>query len=113
LLPLCENYKGQVKNLLRTLCEHAAFQVNRAVSPEKPSDILVTGGGAHNVFLMECIRQYGKHKWTISTAELSDFKEALVFAFLGVLRWRGEINVLSSVTGCIKDHMGGTIYLAS
>jgi anhydro-N-acetylmuramic acid kinase len=111
LLPLCENYKGPVMNLLRTLCEHAAFQINHAVSADKPLKILVTGGGSHNMFLMERIRQYGKHTWTLTTVELSDFKEALVFAFLGVLRWRGEINVLSSVTGCAKDHTGGTICL--
>lgn len=109
-LPLIDNYSGPVKNLIRTICEHIALQVNHSLFNDCPSKVLVTGGGAHHVFLMERIRQSGNHQWIIPLKDWTDFKEALVFAFLGVLRWRGEPNVLHSVTGSRIDHAGGAIY---
>jgi len=109
-LPLTDNYGGAVKNLMRTICEHIALQVNHSLPDNYKSKVLVTGGGAHHQFLMERIRHSGNHSWIIPVKEWTDFKEALVFAFLGVLRWRGEPNVLHSVTGSRFDHAGGAIY---
>jgi anhydro-N-acetylmuramic acid kinase len=110
-LPLCENYPGPLHDLARTLCEHIAIQVNQTLASKTHPNILVTGGGVHNLFLMECIRNAGANEWIIMSDELSDFKEAMVFAFLGILRWTGQANVLRSVTGCKNDHSGGAIYL--
>ncbi|MCK9401040.1 MAG: anhydro-N-acetylmuramic acid kinase [Bacteroidales bacterium] len=109
-LPLTDNCNGPVTDLMRTVCEHVALQVNRSLDFQKHSRVLVTGGGAHHLFLMERIRQSGSHHWVIPQNEWIDYKEALVFAFLGVLRWRGEPNVLHSVTGSSIDHAGGAIY---
>lgn len=109
-LPLLDKKNVPVKNLLRTACEHIAIQVNRSAGMDKAAKVLVTGGGAHNRFLLERIRQSGNHHWIIPARDWIDYKEALVFAFLGVLRWRGEINVLRSVTGCRADHSGGAVY---
>jgi anhydro-N-acetylmuramic acid kinase len=110
-LPIFDKYAGPVNNLLHTVCEHIACQVNLALADDKSLKVLVTGGGVFNTFLMEKIRQSCNHEWITLSKEISDFKEALVFAFLGVLRLRNEINVLSSVTGCKRDHTGGAIYL--
>jgi anhydro-N-acetylmuramic acid kinase len=109
-LPLVDNYTGSLNDLLRTVCDHIARQVKHSIAQKNPSRVLVTGGGAHNRFLMEQIRQPGKQQWIIPSEILVDFKEALVFAFLGVLRFRGEPNVFHSVTGSRQDHAAGAIY---
>ncbi len=109
-LPLINILGEPANNLLRTVCEHIAQQVNQALNTDYPLKILVTGGGAYNKFLMERINDSGNHNWIVPAETWIDFKEALVFAFLGVLRWRGEPNVLHSVTGSRLDHSGGAIY---
>ncbi len=109
-LPLTDHYNGPVADLLRTICEHVAAQVKNSMILQKDSRVLVTGGGAHHLFLMERISNKSDYHWIIPQNEWIDFKEALVFAFLGVLRWRGEPNILRSVTGCGINHSGGAIY---
>jgi anhydro-N-acetylmuramic acid kinase len=105
-----------VPDKLHTVCHHIAFQISQAVkmvgkTTKKPR-ILVTGGGAFNVFLIEQLRTYlGETcEVVIPEPELVSFKEALIFAFLGVLRRQNEINCLSSVTGADKDNVGGAVY---
>ena len=56
-------------------------------------------------------------KFHLSTIEIIipeektiNFKEALIFALLGVLKLRNEINVLASVTGAKYDHSSGEIF---
>jgi len=71
---------------------------------------LVTGGGAFNVFLMEELQKYTANQIVIPEKEIVDFKEALIFALLGVLRIENKINCLSSVTGARKDHSSGKIF---
>jgi anhydro-N-acetylmuramic acid kinase len=111
ILPVIDNSQCHPKDSLRTVCEHIAIQVNRSVIGAGSKKILVTGGGAHNGFLMERISDNGPNNWFVGTDELIDFKEALVFAFLGILRWRNEINIYRSVTGAMFNHAGGAVYL--
>jgi anhydro-N-acetylmuramic acid kinase len=59
---------------------------------------------------MESLHAKFTHEWIVPDIELVDYKEALVFAFLGVLRWRNEINVLCSTTGSRLNHVGGAVY---
>ena len=73
--------------------------------------MLVTGGGAWNRHLVNTIASHTGLLIDTASPELINFKEALIFAFLGVLRWQGEINVLSSVTGASKNHCAGNIVL--
>lgn len=108
--PLTDAFNGSLHDLMSTVCEHVAIQVNHSLIKGNPSKVLVTGGGAHHKFLMERICRSGDHQWIIPEYDLVDFKEALIFAFLGTLRWRGESNVFRSVTGSRADHSGGAIY---
>lgn len=110
-LPLIYSFQLPPEDVLRTLYEHISDQLSRAVDQYPKGQILITGGGAHNVFLIELFCEKTKHKTILPSVQLIDFKEAIIFAFLGVLRLRQEVNCLSSVTGTHHNHSGGVIYL--
>ncbi|MDP1621555.1 MAG: anhydro-N-acetylmuramic acid kinase [Bacteroidales bacterium] len=99
-----------IPDLLSTYCEHIAIQVSHASGNDKNTKMLVTGGGTFNKFLMQRIRHHSVPEIIIPDANTINFKEALIFAFLGVLRRRNEPNCLQSVTGATKDSSGGAIY---
>ncbi len=108
--PLLSQPETEIKSKLRTFTEHAAHQISNTLQKIEIETILVTGGGAYNDFLMERIRKLSGKKLTIPEPQLIEFKEALVFALLGVLRLRNEINILSSATGAAHSHSSGIIY---
>lgn len=110
-LPLISSFQLETKDVLRTLYEHISDQIALAVEFFPKGQMLITGGGAHNVFLIELLSEKTKHKTIVPSTQIIDFKEAIIFAFLGVLRLRNEVNCLKSVTGCSHDHSGGVIYL--
>lgn len=104
---------------LRTYVEHIAAQLRRSVSslqplfPEQKARMLATGGGALNSFLVERIRDQLadlRVELVVPGVSLVNYKEAMVMAFIGVLRWRQENNVLSSVTGAARDSVGGAVW---
>lgn len=103
------NQEKDVKNKMRTWYEHVAFQMGKSLNSTLSNSILVTGGGANNPFLIERIKAHTEQIIIIPDRELIDYKEAIGFAFLGLLRWRGEINVWSSVTGAKKNSSSGVI----
>ena len=109
--PIINETKLSIPDLLRTFIEHVAIQLANALSDFKRGKILVTGGGAKNIFLVERFAAHSKHELIIPENKIIDYKEALIFAFLGVLRVRKETNCLSSVTGANGDSIGGAIYL--
>ena len=110
VLPLIECYKISIEDKLCTFTEHVAMQIALAL-PAKNGKILITGGGAYNDFLIERIESYlPKMEIIIPGRKILEFKEALIFALLGVLKLRNEINVLRSVTGATKNHSSGIIY---
>ena len=99
---------------LRTAVEHIAIQLANAINdlPGK-GKVLFTGGGALNAFLMERTKDHVIHEdkqILVPDISLVQYKEALIFAFLGVLRLRKEPNCLASVTGAIRDNVGGVYY---
>jgi len=103
-----DNYT--ISDIIRTIYEHIAKQIAKATDHTNQKKILTTGGGAHNKFLMECIRNHNKNKIIIPNDQLIDYKESLIFAFMGVLRVQNKNNCLASVTGAKHDNSGGTIY---
>ena len=76
----------------------------------KKNKMLVTGGGVLNTFLLNGIIKKCNAVIIIPEKEIIEFKEAIIFAFLGVLRIRREINCLKSVTGARSNSCGGAIY---
>ena len=105
VFPILKNNNSQ--DLLCTFCEHVAIQIAKFLTDESA---LFTGGGVFNSFLMERIRFHSKAKIFLPNKELIEFKESLIFAFLGVLRVRNEVNCLQSVTGADRDNCGGFIH---
>jgi len=100
---------NQTNNKLRTCVEHIAQQIAAVVEHHPQRKMLVTGGGAFNTYLIEKIRELAAIELVIPDIQIIQYKAALIFAFLGVLRWRGEANCLSSVTGAMRDNCGGIV----
>ena len=110
VLPLMESFAIATEDKMRTFVEHVALQIANAL-PLKQGKLLITGGGAYNDFLIARTQFYlPEIAITIPEPKILEFKEALIFGLLGVLKLRNEINVLSSVTGAKKNHSSGTIF---
>lgn len=110
VLPLIEKFEIPTEDKLHTFVQHIAYQTALAL-PQKSGKLLATGGGAYHDFLMHHLRsELPEMQIEIPSAKILEYKEALIFGLLGVLKLRGEINVLSSVTGAKKDHSSGLVY---
>lgn len=96
---------------MATAVAHIAEQVLLSARNTGANKILVTGGGAHNTALMDKMRSDLAIRMDVPSKELVDMKEAVIFAFLGLMRFLGRTNTLASVTGASKDTSGGAIYL--
>jgi anhydro-N-acetylmuramic acid kinase len=95
---------------MATLSEHIATQIAQTINEKEVKKVLLTGGGAFNTFLIEKIRSKTEAEIVIPSNEIVNYKEALIFAFLGILRMRNEVNSLSSVTGAMHDSIGGALH---
>lgn len=108
-VPIIINTNLVVADVLRTIYEHIAQQIVNVVKKNE-GKILITGGGTFNRFLISLIQEKTKTSIIIPENDLINFKEALIFAFLGLLKYLGEPNCLASVTGASLDISGGVIY---
>ena len=104
-----EYHNEDTQDLLYTYTLHIAEEIVKHLPEE--GLVMITGGGAYNTFLVEAIQKRSQAKIEVPAPEIVDFKEALIFAFLGLLRLRGSINCLASVTGASHDHSTGKIFL--
>jgi anhydro-N-acetylmuramic acid kinase len=112
VLPLLsEDYV--VDDLLHTYTHHIAKKISeslRELDGKEGHNMLVTGGGARNKYLIKLLRDYCKPvKVDLPKVEIIDYKEAIVFGFLGLLRILGETNVWAHVTGASRDSCSGII----
>lgn len=110
IFPVIDSFKLQTEDILRTYIEHIAIQISKAILHKKRK-VLVTGGGVYNIFLMHRIDCFSKSEIVIPSDEIVEYKEALIFGLLGVLKDRNEINCLMSVTGAKQDHSSGKILI--
>jgi len=110
IIPLINNYNDyKIEDLLNTLSNHIANQVSNNL--KDLDKVFITGGGAYNDYLINVINSKTNCEIIIPSNNIIEFKEALIFAFLGVLRYLNINNCYSSVTGASKDHCSGKIYL--
>jgi len=98
-----------LKDILHTFSYHIAKQISKNIKGEE--EILITGGGAYNEFLIKQIQSLTTTKIVIPESKIIEFKEALIFSFLGVLKDLDINNCYSSVTGASKDHSSGKIFI--
>ena len=117
IFPVLESSRSSSKDILRTFIEHIAIQLANQFSDDSASlsnraSVLVTGGGAFNSFLIERLKNLTAVDVIIPSHEIVEYKEALIFGLLGVLKLRGEVNCLASVTGATKSHSSGKIFFA-
>ncbi len=107
-IPLLNNHP--VENALRTVVEHIAVQIASVTNQYKVQNLFVTGGGAHNSFLIERVKHHAHCRIVIPEVNIINFKESIVFGFLGALHLSNEANCLREVTGARKSVRGGTFY---
>ena len=119
VLPVLESYHADPKDIAHTFVKHIASQIANTCQEFKHQDtdsrkMLVTGGGAYHQYLIQCIQnEIPWLKVVVPKREILEFKEALIFAFLGVLKWTAQVNCLASVTGASKDTIGGVLHQAT
>jgi len=118
IFPLIESMSLSVSDALRTYTEHIVQQIVYAInhlhSSNTTTQMLITGGGAFNKFLIERLREalnVFKIEVVIPEDDIVKYKEALIMALLGVLRWREEDTVLKSVTGAARNSIGGAVWI--
>jgi anhydro-N-acetylmuramic acid kinase len=119
--PMIKKEGVAANDALRTYTEHIAFQIKNAItslknpgSGTRNQRLLATGGGAFNTFLVDSLKDHLAElniEVIVPDKNLVNYKEALIMALIGVLRWREEYNVLSSVTGAARDSIGGALWL--
>ena len=109
-LTIVEKYELSIEDKLISCIEHMVFQLKNIYEEYDINKVLITGGGVRNKLLINLLKDNSSIELIIPNDNLIDFKEALIFAFLGYKRFLNQVNCLSSVTGAIKDHSSGIIY---
>lgn len=110
-LPVTDSFSISIQDKLATIIEHISKQIVSQIPTI--GTILITGGGAFNSFLIEKLKQKTDCQLVIPDQQTIQYKEAILFAFLGYLRLHQKTNTLATVTGASKDSIGGAVYVMS
>jgi anhydro-N-acetylmuramic acid kinase len=111
--PVLRSADSSISDKLATVCEHIAMRITDCLPADAEDDLLITGGGAHNKHLVMRICHHLEKKGRrihLPERAITDFKEAIIFGYLALLRSMGRTNTLASVTGASRDSSGGCIY---
>lgn len=108
VFPILEASNETPETILRTFSDHIAWQISQSISTGKR--VLCTGGGTYNSYIIQKIKSYKNIEIVVPNKKIIEFKEALIFAFLGLLRIDNQVNCLQSVTGAKKNHSSGYIF---
>lgn len=110
-LPVLNNSTISLNDKLASCVEYTALQISETLNQQQLQSVLITGGGAYNTFLIERLKHYYKGSIDIPADDIIQFKEAIIFAYLGYLRLNEKTNTLNSVTKASRDSVGGAVYL--
>jgi anhydro-N-acetylmuramic acid kinase len=120
IYPLIKSFNLTIEDSLATFTDHISIQIKQALLPyfsnTSLQQLMISGGGAFNKFLMERISKHLQEinfEVFIPEDEVVIYKEALIMALLGTLRWREQYTVLSSVTGAERNSIGGALWLGT
>ena len=109
--PLIDKYANhKTENIMATFYKHVANRISSDLNNNSVSKVLFTGGGVKNSYLISLIKDKYKGELIIPNEKIIDFKEALGFAYLGVLRIMELPNCLASVTGAKQDSSSGIVH---
>lgn len=111
--PLLDNNNICINDKLATCIEYTSLKITDILHSENIHSVLITGGGAYNSFLVDQLQQKYKGEMHLPEKLIIEFKEAIIFAYLGYLRVNNQVNTLQTVTGAIINSIGGCIYKGS
>ena len=111
ILPMLIHYNVSPADAACTFCEHISIQIAASLQTYPEGKMLITGGGAFNRYLIERMAAYTRVTFVIPDPKIINYKEALIFAYLGLRRMQVQPNCLASVTGASFDVSGGAVYL--
>ncbi|NJB85014.1 anhydro-N-acetylmuramic acid kinase [Lewinella marina] len=118
LWPVIRDYPASAGDRLHTFSVWLAGAIRREISLQQapgaePLSVLVSGGGAHNGFLMDQLNTQAENlHFTAEPGPTTDFKEAALVALCALLRQEGLPNSLASATGADRDTINGALYAA-
>lgn len=116
VMPMIQQHQLSTQGKLNTYTHHIAAQIEKVVKDLLPQEedtsrsLLLTGGGTANTYLVKVIEEVLQPLNITVTTQNEPFRNALMIALLGALRWRQEPNALASVTGAEKDSVGGALW---
>lgn len=112
-IPIIDNFSISIEDKLHTIYKHIAYQIRGVIEKyhqQKKEKVLISGGGALNQFLVESIKADLPIEVFIPSNEIIEFKEAIIFGLLGVLKLNNSVNCLKVVTGAKRDNVGGEVW---
>ncbi len=112
-LPILEKHTVSVQDKLATCVEYMVVKINQTLIDANLKSILITGGGAYHTFFINQLKKRFTGTITIPNAEIIEFKEAIIFAYLGYLRINNKVNTLQSVTKAKRDSIGACVYVGA
>jgi anhydro-N-acetylmuramic acid kinase len=112
-----ERSNENINDLMTSTVEAITTLILSHISPftSKEINVLVTGGGAHNSFLMKSLKGKASSSnihFTLPAKEIIDYKECALMGYLGYLTIKGLPYGIKEITGAQMDTIGGAIYKA-
>jgi anhydro-N-acetylmuramic acid kinase len=109
-LPLLDDY-SVASSVMRTVVEHEAFQIAKVLNEAGIKSVYITGGGAKNHFLIERIASQYTGEIRIPKEEIIDFKEAIIFGFLGFRYLENNATNCPNATGANREVVSGVLHI--